>query len=75
MVKQENQEDEKMINEDKLDAEQKIILALKNTIKSIQEQNLKTHKKMILESESIFNIYNQILSALNRQNQLLEQAF
>lgn len=63
-----------MENKIELDTEQKIILALTKTIQSIKEENLKVHKRMILESGSVFNTYNQILQALNRQNQLLEQA-
>jgi len=74
MVKQKNKEDEKMINEDKLDTEQKIILALTNTIKSIQEQNLKVHRRLLIESETNVKLYTSILSELRRQNLILEDA-
>lgn len=74
MVEQKNKEDEKMINEDKLDTEQKIILALTKTIKSIQEQNLKVHKRLLLESETNVKLYTSILSELRRQNLILEDA-
>lgn len=63
-----------MINEDKLDTEQKIILALTKTIKSIQEQNLKVHKRLLLESETNVKLYTSILSELRRQNLILEDA-
>ncbi len=74
MVKQKNKEDEKMINEDKLDTEQKIILALTKTIKSIKEQSLQVHKRLLLESETNVKLYTQILSELRRQNLILEDA-
>jgi len=63
-----------MVNEDKLDTEQKIILALTNTIKTIREENLKVHKRLLIESDTNVKLYTQILSELRRQNLILEDA-
>jgi len=57
-----------------MEAEQKMILELMKVIKSIKENNLQVHKRLILESETNVKLYTQILSELRRQNMLLDQA-
>jgi len=49
-----------------------IIKELMKALSSMKERNLEVHKKLLIESQQCNEIYTQILSAIRKQNLMLD---